>query len=50
MASSINEAEFWDMLDPTDTEVISTSVTAAVETTAEVGPHTLHPAHLYLYY
>ncbi len=49
MASSINEAEFWDMLDPIDTEVISTSVTAAVETTTEVGPHTLHPAHLYHY-
>jgi hypothetical protein len=25
-------------------------VTGAIETTAEVGPHTLHPAHLYQYY
>jgi hypothetical protein len=48
MASSINEADFWDMLDPTDTEVISTSVTTAVETMAEVSPHTLHTLHTYI--
>ncbi len=47
MASSINEADFWDMLDPTDTEVISTSVTAAVEATTEVSPHPVHITHSY---